>query len=432
MTSTDGPGDNDNDSGSSQAGVPDSSRGDLADDARDTSVPGGQADAGNERRRLTRFTSRMTARRDQRAAEMGEAQVNAMINAEYAANQRDDEPVHLRPFRTGFFGAIGVILAYVTYLAVESIRDTLIVIAVAAVVSIGLDPAVQFFIRRGFRRVWAVTTVFFILVAALAGAIYAIVPPIVNEVIAFAQSLPELVKDLQDNPTIKDVDNKFHIIDQIQSSGMLQKIGGGAADSIVTAGVTAAGVALDLVIILILALFFLAGFPKIKEAAYRLAPASKRIRVAELGDKVLKQMGGYLSGATIVALQAGIVAGVFSAIVGLPYPWAIALAAAILDFIPVVGPVIIGVAMTLLGFTQSLLIGLIAGLFYLVQHMFEAYWLYPLVMRRQVDISTATVVVAILIGSALLGVTGALLAVPVAAAVQLIIREVVVPIQDRS
>lgn len=84
-------------------------------------------------------------------------------------------------------------------------------------------------------------------------------------------------------------------------------------------------------------------------------------------------MGGYLAGMTIGALQAGIVA----AIGGLPYPWVIALDATIMDFESVVGPVIIGVAMTLMGFTQSLLIGLIAGLFYLVQHLFEAYWLYP-------------------------------------------------------
>jgi predicted PurR-regulated permease PerM len=87
--------------------------------------------------------------------------------------------------------------------------------------------------------------------------------------------------------------------------------------------------------------------------------------------------------------------------------------------------------MTLLGFTQSLAIGIIAGAFYLAQHLFEAYWLYPRVMRRQVDISTGAVVVALLIGGALLGVTGAVLAVPVAAAVQLIVREVVMPRQER-
>jgi len=408
--------------------VPDGAAGD-GDDSH-AEGPAGRVSA-RERRRIARLASRMTALRDERAAELSKAHSPADEPAASAA-EPTDAPSRWRPFRTGFFGGIGLILAYITFLAVESIRDTLIVIAVAAVVAIGLEPAVQFFMRRRFRRGWAVATVFVILILALAGAVYAIVPPIVNEVIAFAQSLPDIVRSLQNNSTIKNFDQKFHVIEQVQNSGVLQKLGGGAADSILTAGATVAGVIFDLVVILILTLFFLAGFPKIKEAAYRLAPASRRVRVRELGDKVLTQMGGYLSGATIVAVQAGVVAGVFSAIVGLPYPWAIALAAAILDFIPVVGPVIIGVGMTLLGFTQSLVIGLVAGLFYLAQHMFEAYWLYPRVMRRQVDISTASVVVAILIGGALLGVTGALLAVPVAAAVQLIVREVVVPIQDRS
>ena len=126
-------------------------------------------------------------------------------------------------------------------------------------------------------------------------------------------------------------------------------------------------------------------------------------------------MGGYLSGATIIAIQAGLIAGIFASIVGLPYPWAIALGAAVLDFIPVVGPIIVGVSMTLIGFTQGVAIGIIAGVFYLAQHMFETYWLYPRVMRRTVDISTGAVVVAIIVGGALLGVTGAILAVPVAA-----------------
>ena len=147
---------------------------------------------------------------------------------------------------------------------------------------------------------------------------------------------------------------------------------------------------------------------------------------------VLKQMGGYLSGATIIAIQAGLVAGIFAAVIGLPYPWAIGLAAAVLDFIPVVGPITVGIGMTLIGFTQGVAIGIIAGIFYLLQHMFEAYWLYPRVMRRTVDISTGAVVVAILIGAALLGVTGAILAVPVAAAIMLIVREVIMPMQEGS
>ena len=93
---------------------------------------------------------------------------------------------------------------------------------------------------------------------------------------------------------------------------------------------------------------------------------------------------------------------------------------------------IIGVSIALLGFTQSLVIGIVAGAFYICQHLFEAYWLYPRIMRRTVHISTAAVIVAIVVGAALLGVIGAILAVPVAAAAQLIVREVLLPRQERS
>ncbi|HYN71746.1 MAG TPA: AI-2E family transporter, partial [Nakamurella sp.] len=282
------------------------------------------------------------------------------------------------------------------------------------------------------RRGGAVATVFLALLAVIAAAIYAIVPPIVNEVGSFVGSVPQLIESLQENPTIQNLDQRFQLLDALRNSNIVQNVGSGAAGGLLTASVTVASVFLDLVIILILTLYFLAGFPRIKAAAYRLVPATRRPRVVELSDRVLKQMGGYLSGATIIAIQAGLIAGIFAFIIGLPYPWAIALGAAVLDFIPVVGPIIIGVSMTLLGFTQSLAIGIIAGVFYLCQHLFEAYWLYPRVMRRTVEISTGAVVVAILIGASLLGVTGAILAVPVAAAIMLIVREVIMPMQERS
>ena len=266
----------------------------------------------------------------------------------------------------------------------------------------------------------------------IGAAIYAIIPPIVNEVGSFVATVPQLITDLQNNPNIQSLDQKFGLLEALRNSNIVQNLGSGAAGGLLTASFTVAAVMVDLLIILVLTLYGLAGFPKIKAAGYRLVPASRRARVTDLGDRVLKQMGGYLSGATIIAIQAGLFAGVFAAIIGLPYPWAIGLGAAVLDFIPVVGPITVGVSMTLIGFTQGVGIGIIAGIVYLCQHLFEAYWLYPRVMRRTVDISTGAVVVAILIGAALLGVTGAILAVPVAAAIMLIIREVIMPMQERS
>lgn len=342
------------------------------------------------------------------------------------------------PFRTGLLVGFGLLVAYAVYLSLATIRTTLVVLAISALLAIGLDPVVQLLMRRRLRRPLlpsmrplmrrgiAVAITYLGMLAILAGALYAIIPPIVQQVAALVTTLPKRLQALSTDPTIRSLDDKFHLIQRLQA--YLENIGPGAASGVFTA----AGVAVDLIVVLILTLYFLAGLPRITEAAYGLAPRSKRARIKDIGDRVIKQMGGYLGGATLIAIQAGLVAGIFSWIVGLPYPLAIGAGALVLDFVPVVGPVIIGVSIALLGFTQSLVIGIVAGAFYICQHLFEAYWLYPRIMRRTVHISTAAVIVAIVVGAALLGVIGAILAVPVAAAAQLIVREVLLPRQERS
>lgn len=330
------------------------------------------------------------------------------------------------PFRTGLLAGLGLLVAYALYLSLATIRSTLIVLAISALIAVGLDPVVQLLVRRGLKRGIAVAVTFLGLLALLIGALYAIIPPIVRQVATLVTTLPQRLNRLLTDPTIRSLDDKFGIIRRVQT--YLGSIGPGAASGVFTA----AGVAVDLLIVIVLTLYFMAGLPRITDAAYRLAPRSSRDRVQAIGDKVIKQLGGYLGGATIIAIQAGLVAGIFAWIVGLPYPLAIGAGAMVLDFVPVVGPVIIGVSMTLLGFSQSFVVGIVAGAFYVGQHLFEAYWLYPRIMRRTVHISTAAVIVAIVVGAALLGVVGAVLAVPVAAAVQLIVREVLLPRQERT
>lgn len=382
---------------------------------------------------LTTLAQRVTAERDAQIArtEQGAQEAEAAATKEpLAVTVERKPPGWLQPFRIGFVGGAGVLVAYVTYLAADSIRSTLVIIAVAALLAIGLDPAVSWLTRHKVRRGWAVTIVFLVLLGFITAAMFAILPPVINEVGKLIGAVPDFISQLGENPTIKGLDERYGIISYVENSDIVKNLGSTTAGGILTAGAWVAAVLGDLFIVLVLTLFLLAGLPRIKSGAWRLVPASRRLRVAELGEKVINQMGGYLSGAFLVALQAGVVAGVFAAVVGLPYPWAIALGAFILDFVPVIGPIIVGVSMTLIGLTQSLTLGIVAGVFYIVQHMFETYWLYPRVMRRQVNISVGAVVVAIIIGAALLGVTGAMLAVPVAAAVQLIFREVVLPRQN--
>ena len=121
------------------------------------------------------------------------------------------------------------------YLALDTIRGTLILIAIATLLAIGLDPIVTWLSERGLRRGVAVAAVFLGLLVAMAGAVYAIVPPIVNEVGTFVASIPQIISDLQQNPTIRDLDQRFGILEALHNSDIVQTLGSGAAGNILTA-----------------------------------------------------------------------------------------------------------------------------------------------------------------------------------------------------
>jgi predicted PurR-regulated permease PerM len=160
-------------------------------------------------------------------------------------------------------------------------------------------------------------------------------------------------------------------------------------------------------------------------------PATRRERVSLLSDEVINRIGGFISGALLVALIAGTTSYVFLLAVGLPFALALAVFVAIFDLIPLVGATIAAVVVTLLGFTQSTGVGLACIVFYVAYQQFENYVIYPRVMRRAVDVPAPVTVVAVLLGGALLGVVGALLAIPIAAAILLVVRQVAIPRMDR-
>ena len=186
-------------------------------------------------------------------------------------------------------------------------------------------------------------------------------------------------------------------------------------------------------IIVVLTLYFLASMNSTKAALYQLAPASRRDRVAKLGDRVLAGVGGYVSGAFVVALAAGLSSLVFLFIVGLgEYAVALAFVVALLDVIPMIGATIGAVIVTAIGFATDPTIGLACLIFYVVYQQVENYVIYPRVMSRSVDLPGAVIVIAALVGAALLGVVGALLAIPTAAAILMLVREVFVRRQDTA
>jgi predicted PurR-regulated permease PerM len=277
-----------------------------------------------------------------------------------------------------------------------------------------------------------VLTVIVLFLAAVALFVVAIVPVIADQVRALTENAPQWLDDLQRNRQVQRLDDEYDIIDKIQSyvtdGDFLGAIFGGA----VGVGLAVLGALFNGFIIVVLTLYFLASLDTTKSAIYRLAPASRRDRVGRLGDRIVRSVGGYVSGAFIVAMCAGISSLVFLFIAGLgQYAVALAFVVALLDVIPMIGATIGAVIVTAIAFATDWKIGVACVIFYVVYQQVENYVIYPRVMSKSVDVPGAVTVIAALVGAALFGVVGALLAIPTAASILMLVREVWVRRQDQ-
>ena len=339
---------------------------------------------------------------------------------------------HRAPFYLGFVGAAGALVAYWLLTNIVAVGSTLILIVVALFLAAGLNPAVAFFERRGLRRSYAVVVVIICVVIAVALFLVAIVPVITDQVKAITDQAPQWFDRLQHNKQVQDLDDEYDIVDKardyVTGGDFVGTLFGGALGI----GLAVLGALFNAFIILVLTLYFLSSLETTKNALYRLAPASRRDRVTRLGNRIIESVGGYVSGAFIVAMCAGLSSLVFLFAVGLgKYAVALAFVVALLDVIPMIGATIGAVAVTAIAFAENPKIGLACIVFYVIYQQVENYLIYPRVMSKSVDVPGAVTVIAALVGAALLGVVGALLAIPTAAAVLMLTREVFVRRQDQ-
>jgi predicted PurR-regulated permease PerM len=337
------------------------------------------------------------------------------------------------PFMFGFFAALGVLVAWGLWNAAGQARSVLILLLVALFIAVGLNPLVEWFMRRGLGRGVSVAVVFLLMILAVAGVGVAIVPVVTDQINGLIKNAPQWLDLLEKSKSLNELNNHYHFIqkaqDYIQDPALAQRAFGG----ILGVGKVVANALFNTFTILILTLYFLASLPTVKRAAYSLVPRSRRTRVSILGDEVLGRVGGYVSGQFLVALCAGVLMFIFLEIVGLrEYAVALAIVVMFCDFIPMVGGLIGVVIVALIGFTAGLGTGIACLIYGAIYQQVENYFVAPRIMRRAVDIPGAVTVIAALLGGALLGVVGALLAIPSAAALLLIIREVWVRKADAS
>ncbi len=335
------------------------------------------------------------------------------------------------PVALGFLVGLGWFFAQVLGGLLVSISSVLILVVVSFFLAAGLDPSVRWLTRRGLRRPYAVLAVIVGFVAALVLFVVALVPVISDQISAIVDNAPGWLEQLQGNSQVQALDERFQVIEKAQAFISDGKFAGSFFGGVLGATVAVLGFLANAFIVVVLTLYFLASLERTKSAIYELAPASRRTRVRDLGDRMLESIGGYVSGAVVVATCAGVSSLVFLMVVGMQ-DYAVALAAVVtlLDVIPMIGATIGAVIVSAIAMATDVKTGIICVIFYVIYQQVENYVIYPRVMARSVDVPGAVTVIAALTGAALLGVVGALLAIPTAAALLLLLREVWVPRQS--
>ncbi|PRY31343.1 putative PurR-regulated permease PerM [Pseudosporangium ferrugineum] len=335
------------------------------------------------------------------------------------------------PFLIGLLGGLGLLTAYGIFLGLRNAASILVLIFIALFLAIGLNPAIVRLRSWGFPRWLAVTVMALTIVLLLCGGVLALIPPLVTQTGQLIDNVPGFIQDLQRNKAINDLIEQYDILNKVQSAinaGTVTNTLGG----VVGGAKLLFGTIFNVLTVLVLVIYFMAAFDRMKEGAYALVPASRRTRVRLLTDEILTKVGAYMVGAIAIAVLAGISTWVLAVIIGLAYPFALAVVVAVCDLIPQIGATLGAVIVSLVGFADSLPNGLICLGFFIVYQQIENYLIYPNVMRRSVKVSDVAAVTAALLGVGLFGVLGALIAIPMVAAIQLIVREVVNPSMERK
>jgi predicted PurR-regulated permease PerM len=340
------------------------------------------------------------------------------------------------PFYFGFIATLGALTAIVLMRALASVSQIFVLILIALFLATGLNPAVEALRKRNMSRNAAVTVIFSSVILFVIFFALVVVPPVISQGTNLIQSGPQLLQDLMKNETINQLNNQYGLIDTLQerlksvtSDGtlLISTFGGviGVGKSVLSGFFTA-------LTILVLTLYFITSLPQAVNLGLSLVPASRRDRVGLLTNAIIARMGSFVGSQILIAAMAAVFVTILSTVLGLPSPIAIGMFVLVAALIPLIGHFIGAGIFTLIALSQSLLIGVVAFVAYVVYVQIENYVVTPRIMKRTLSVPGAVTIIAALIGSSLLGLVGGLLAVPVAASIILILDEVVIPRANKA
>ena len=340
------------------------------------------------------------------------------------------------PFYFGFMVTAGALIAFTLLQALASASAVFILIIISLFLAAGLNPAVLFFQNRGLKRGASVGAVMGLVLLFVAAFIAIAAPPLIDQGNQLVNNAPQLVKDLNNNAFINDLNNRYGVIDSLQTK-IDSVIKDGQFAITAFGGVIGVGKAVvsglvSTFTILVLTLYFLAALPQVVQISLRFVPATRRDRVSKLTNAIIARVGSFVGGQGLIAILAALFILIMGLIIGMPYTAPLAMVVLVCGFIPLVGHFIGMSIVTLVSLTKSPTTALVALGSYIIYVQIENYVITPKIMRKSLAIPGLVTIIAALLGTSLLGLIGGLLAVPIAAAVLLIIDEVVFPRADQS
>jgi predicted PurR-regulated permease PerM len=337
----------------------------------------------------------------------------------------DARPQGVRP--RDVWTVVWVVLAVAAGLFVlYEIRRILVWLLVAGFVAAVLSPAVSILERRGLRRGLAVAVVTIGLVLIIGALLYVFVRPLVSQSIEFAQNLPETVDRIQRAPLVRQALERFNLEQRVeQASPELPQRLLGLSGPLVSAFASVAAFLVALISVVVLAVFLLIYGPQFAATGLALVgERAKQERLRRLGGRSLQAVSGWVAGNVLTSIVAGIATTVVLLLTGVPYGGLLGLWVAFADLIPLVGATLGAIPAIIIAFTVSVPVGIAVVIFFVLYQQFENHVLQPAVYGKTIKLNPFLVLLAVLVGVELAGFLGALLALPVAGIIQIVVLDV--------
>jgi predicted PurR-regulated permease PerM len=327
-------------------------------------------------------------------------------------------------FRYGALFSLGAATTIIGLYSLYTVRAILVRILVALFIAVSLDPAVRLLVSRGVRRGVAVTLIFALAFALAAAFFISVIPPLVTQFGHLVDDLPGYLGRLQGRSSqFRQLNDRYNISDQLQ--GMVGTLPSRLGTGLLGFTSRVFGAVFNGLTVLVFTVYFMADMPRIRAGLVRLFPVSRRPQARQVVDLVVDKVGGYMIGNIIISLIAGVVSFIAFTVLGVPFAVPLAFVVAICDLIPMIGATlgaIIGVTVALFS-TELWPTTVLVAAFFVAYQQLENYFIAPRVLKTTVELGAAAVLIAGLVGATILGLVGALMAIPIAAAFNVLLNE---------